>query len=164
MPDDIDGLVFYGFLPEGALIAQQWADMGRTEPIMGGDPLYQQVEFIDASDGAAEGAAITFIGPDIRLVPEAENYVEDYEAEYGPVSSYGPQGFEAARVILAAIETLDVVDRDSLRQAVRATSDFNGILGTSITFDERGDIEGGFIYVYRVVDGVFEQDQMIETR
>lgn len=164
IPADIDALVFYGFLPEGALIAQQWSELGHSQPILGGDPLYEQEGFIDASQGAAEGAPVTFVGPDIRLVPAAADFVADYEARYGPVQSYGPQAYEATNIILSAIQSSGSTDREVIRETVRQTSGYQGILGIPITFDNKGDIEGGAIYVFRVVNGAFVQDAMITTR
>jgi branched-chain amino acid transport system substrate-binding protein len=164
IPKDIDGLVFYGFAPEGALIAKQWQELGNKQPIMGGDPLFEPEDFIKASGGAAEGAAVTFVGPDIRSVPEAASYIQAFESKHGSVSSYGPQAYEAANVILTAIQGVGKADRSAVRDAVRQTKDYKGILGIPISFDSKGDIAGGTIYVFRVKDGKFAQDQQIKTR
>jgi branched-chain amino acid transport system substrate-binding protein len=164
IPQDIDGLVFYGFLPEGALIARQWRELGNQQPIMGGDPLFEPEDFLKASGGAAEGGVVTFVGPDIRSVPEAAGYLKAFEGKYGSVASYGPQAYEAANVILTAIQKVGKADRAAIRDAVRQTRDYKGILGVPISFDAKGDIAGGTIFVFLVKDGKFVQDRPIRTR
>jgi branched-chain amino acid transport system substrate-binding protein len=164
IPKDSDGIALYTFAPEGALIAKQLQELGYKQPIMGGDPLYEPEDFVKASDGAAENAAVTFVGPDIRSVPDAANYVKTFEGKYGAVSSYGPQAYEAANVILTAVQKVGSADRVAIRDAVRQTKDFKGILGIPITFDPKGDVSGGTIFVFRVKDGKFTQDKTITTR
>jgi branched-chain amino acid transport system substrate-binding protein len=56
----------------------------------------------------------------------------------GEPEPYAVYGYEAAKVALAAIERAGVKDRDAIRQAVFATTDYAGILGTW-SFDQYGD-------------------------
>jgi branched-chain amino acid transport system substrate-binding protein len=164
MPRDVDAVYFGGFAPEGALVAKQMRELGYQQPIMGGDGLYEPEDFVQASGGGAEGAVVSFVGPDIRTVPEAADYVKSFEAKHGPVSSYGPQAYEAANVILTAIQQVGKADRAAIVDAVRQTKDYQGILGIPITFNEKGDVAGGQIFIFRVKDGQFVQDRMIKTR
>ncbi|MBA2450278.1 MAG: ABC transporter substrate-binding protein, partial [Chloroflexi bacterium] len=82
----------------------------------------------------------------------------------GPVSSYGPQAYEAANIILTGVQKAGTADRAAIVDAVRQTKDFKGILGIPITFDEKGDVAGGQIFIFRVKDGKFVQDRLIKTR
>jgi len=164
MPRDMDALSFGGFAPEGALIAKQMRELGYQQPIMGGDGIYEPEDFVQASGGGAEGAVVSFVGPDIRSVPEAADYVKAFEAKHGPVSSYGPQAYEAANIILTGVQKAGKADRAAIVDAVRQTKDYTGILGIPITFDEKGDVAGGQIFIFRVKDGKFVQDRLIKTR
>jgi len=107
---------------------------------------------------------ISFVGPDIHATPDAANYVQAFESKYGAVSSYGPQAYEAANIILTAIQKVGKADRAAIRDAIRQTKDYKGILGIPITFDEKGDVAGGQIFIFRVKDGKFVQDRLIKTR
>jgi branched-chain amino acid transport system substrate-binding protein len=164
IPRDIDAVYFGGFAPEGALMAKQMRELGYPQPIMGGDPLYEPEDFVRASGGAAEGGVISFIGADIHSVPEAAYYLKSFEARYGPVASYGPQAYEAANIILTALQKVGKPDRAAIRDAVRQTRDYKGVLGIPITFDQKGDVAGGQIFIFRVKDGTFVQDRLIKTR
>jgi branched-chain amino acid transport system substrate-binding protein len=164
IPKDVDAIAFFGFAPEGALIAKQMRELGYKQPLLGIDPLYEPEDFVKASGGSAEGAAVSFVGPDIRSTPAAEGYVKAFEAKWGPVSSYGPQAYEAANIILTGIQNAGSQDRVAVRDAVRQTKDYKGILGIPISFDAKGDIAGGTIFIFRVKDDKFVQDKMISTR
>ena len=164
MPKDIDAVAFYGFAPEGALVAKQMRELGYNQPIMGGDGLYEPEDFVKASGGAAESAVVSFVGPDIHATPDAANFVKAFESKYGAVSSYGPQAYEAANIILTAIQKVGKADRAAIRDAIRQTKDYKGILGIPITFDAKGDVAGGTIFVFRVREGKFVQDKVIKTR
>jgi branched-chain amino acid transport system substrate-binding protein len=164
MPRDIDAVYFGGFAPEGALMAKQMRELGYQQPLMGGDPLYEPEDFVRASGGAAESGVVSFIGADIHSVPAAADYVQSFEARYGPVSSYGPQAYEAANLILTALQKVGKPERAAVRDAVRQTRDYQGVLGIPITFDDKGDVAGGQIFVFRVKDGKLVQDRLIKTR
>ena len=75
-------------------------------------------------------------------MPSATAFSEAFEAEYGPVSSYGPLAYEATNIILSSIEKVGQLDRAAIRDAVRATESYTGILGFPITFDDKGDVLG----------------------
>jgi len=146
------------------LIAKQLRELGYKQPLVGADGIYEPEDFIKAAGGAAEGSIVTFVGPDIRSVPEAANYVKTFDAKYGAVSSYGPQAYEGANIILTAINKVGKADRAAIRDAIRATKDYKGILGIPITFDDKGDPQGGTIFVFKVVGDKFVQDTVIKTR
>jgi branched-chain amino acid transport system substrate-binding protein len=75
----------------------------------------------------------------------------------GPVSSYGPLAYEATNIILSSIEKVGQLDRAAVRDAVRATENYTGILGFPITFDDKGDVLGAQVYIYQVQGPGFEQ-------
>ena len=49
------------------------------------------------------------------------------------------------------------MDRAAVRDAVRATENYTGILGFPITFDDKGDVQGAQVYIYQVQGMGFEQ-------
>jgi branched-chain amino acid transport system substrate-binding protein len=69
----------------------------------------------------------------------AKEFADNYKAAYGAdPEAYAIYGYEAAKVALAAIAAAGVKDRTKIRDAVFATKDFKGILGTW-GFDANGD-------------------------
>jgi len=157
IPKDVDVIVPVIWAPDAALIAKQLPDVGLTKvKMIGPDGQFEPVDYIEASGGAAEGNYVTFFVPDMKKVPAAVEFVKAYEAKYGSLSSYGPLAYEAANIILTAVQKVGKPDRAAVRDAVRATKDYKGILGQSITFDDKGDVAGVSVYVYQVKGKEFE--------
>jgi branched-chain amino acid transport system substrate-binding protein len=64
-----------------------------------------------------------------------ESYKAKYNAEPEPYAAYA---YESAKVAIGAINKVCKNDRGAIREAVMATKDFNGVLGTW-SFDPNGD-------------------------
>lgn len=164
VPKDIDLINASLWAPEAALIAKQLPDVGLDVRMIGGDSQFEPKDYIEASGGAAEGNYVTFLAPDMRKVPAAAKFVKAFEAKYGPLSSYGPLAYEAANIILEAIKKVGKADRAAIRDAVRATQNYRGVLGVPISFDHKGDVAGGLIFVYQVKGRRFEQIKTIVVK
>ncbi len=164
VPKDVSVIYASLWAPDAALLAKQLPDVGLNVRMIGPDGQYEPVDYIQASGGAAEGNYVTFLAPDLKKVPTAAAFVKAFEAKYGPVSSYGPLAYEAANIILQAIQKAGKADRTAVRDAVRATKNYQGILGVPISFDEKGDVAGGVIFVYQVKGTGFEQVKTIVVK
>ena len=156
LPKDIDLIYASLWAPDAALLVKQLPDVGLETPVIGPDGQYEPVDYIEASAGAAEGNYVSFLVPDLKKVPTATAFAEAFEAEYGPLSSYGPLAYEATNLTLSAIEQAGELDRAAIRDAVRATENYTGILGFPITFDDKGDVVGANVYIYQVQGTGFE--------
>jgi branched-chain amino acid transport system substrate-binding protein len=164
MPKDVNGIYASLWSPEAALIAKQLPDVGLNVRMIGPDGQFEPVDYIQASGGAVEGNYVTFLAPDMKKVPAAAEFVKAFEAKYGPLSSYGPLAYEAANIILEAIKKVGKADRAAVRDAVRATKNYKGVLGVPISFDDKGDVAGGVIFVYQVKGTSFEQIKTIVVK
>lgn len=162
IPKDIDAIYAGIWAPDAALIAKQLADVGLDVRMMGPDGQYEPVDYIQASGGAAEGNYVSFLVPDVRKIPTAETFVQAYEKKFGSISSYGPLAYEAANILLASIQKVGKADRAAIRDAVRATKGYSGILGQPITFDAKGDVDAQNIYIYQVKGPDFFQLQAVK--
>ncbi len=142
-------LVYYGGITQNNA-GQLWRDLRDAMPdvkLMGPDGIYES-EFIQAAAEAAEGSYITFGGvPPDKLTGAGADFVKKYTEKYpnNPAEGYTAYGYEAAKVVLAAIERAaakNPADVLALRAAVldevKATKDFSGALGTW-SFDADGD-------------------------
>jgi branched-chain amino acid transport system substrate-binding protein len=145
-------------------MAKQLPDVGLKAKMIGPDGQFEPVDYIQASGGAAEGNYVSFLVPDLKKIPRAAAFTKAFEAKYGPVSSYGPLAYEAANIILEATKKVGKADRAAIRDAVRATKGHEGILGVPISFDQKGDVEGGVIYFYQVKGTGFEQIKSIVVK
>jgi branched-chain amino acid transport system substrate-binding protein len=157
IPKDVDAIYASIWAPDAALIVKQLPDVGLAVPMMGPDGQFEPVDYIQASGGGAEGNYVSFLVPDVKKVPAAQAFTKAFEAKYGPVSSYGPLAYEAANILLTAIQKVGKPDREAIRDAVRATKGYQGALGVSVTFNAKGDVDTQNIYIYQVKGSEFIQ-------
>ncbi len=146
-------IYFGGMAAEGSLIARQMKRVGlRKTKFMSDDGCYTPKDFIEAGGKATNGAYVTYAKePD-------PNWVKKFEAKYGPRQTFSPQGYDAAQILLAAVEKVAKkqgdgslkIGKKALRDAVSATR-LNGITG-KISFDKFGDRTGSVVVVYKVVE------------
>jgi len=155
MAKDVDVIYASLWAPDAALMAKQLPDVGHKAKMIGPDGQYEPVDYVQASAGGAEGNYVTFFVPDMKKIPAAANFVKNFEAKHGPISSYGPIAYEGANILIEAIKTAGKADRAAIRDAVRA-SKHNGILGMTITFDDKGDVATPSLSVYQVKGQGFE--------
>jgi branched-chain amino acid transport system substrate-binding protein len=164
IPKDVNVIYASLWAPDAALMAKQLPDVGLDVKMIGPDGQYEPIDYVEASGGAAEGNYVSFLVPDLSKIPAAADFVKSFEAAYGQPSSYGPLAYEAANIILSAIEKTGGTDRAAIRDAIRGTKDYQGILGIPISFDAKGDVEGGVIYFYQVSGMGFEQIKSITVK
>jgi branched-chain amino acid transport system substrate-binding protein len=146
--------------PDQAIGVRQAKELGIKATFFGTEGARDKKDFIEASEGAAEGAYVYHFGPDIYSIPEAANYVKKYESTYGALSGFGPPAYEAMDILLTAIDKAAKdgdISRKEVTKYVSQTKDYRGILGFPITFDKKGDLKGGATYFFRVVGKDFKQ-------
>jgi len=146
--------------PDQAIGVKQAKELGIDAVFMGSEGGRDKKDFIEASEGAAQGAYVYHFSPDIFAIEEAEEYVKNYEATYGSLSGFGPPSYEAMNILLSAIDMAAEdgdISRSEVISKLAAIKDYKGILGFPISFDEKGDLRGGATYFFRVNGTEFEQ-------
>lgn len=135
-------LVYFGGITQQNA-GKLWQDLrevlGDEVKLMGPDGIFEQA-FLDAAGDAAEGTYVTFGGvPPDKLQDEGAIWYQKYKEKFGSEPEpYAVYGYEAAKVALDAIRRAGVKDRAAIRDAVFATKEFKGALGTW-SFDQYGD-------------------------
>jgi branched-chain amino acid transport system substrate-binding protein len=146
--------------PDQAIGARQTKELGINTIFFGTEGARDKKDFIEATEGAAEGAYVYHFAPDIYVIPEANNYVKKFESTYGTLSGFGPPSYEAMNVLLTAIDQA-AKDGDITRKEVVAKlhqiNNYKGILGFPVTFDKKGDLKGGATYFFQVAGKDFKQ-------
>ncbi len=149
-------LVFYGGVyPELALLIKQADKVGFKTRWMGGDGIFDPTLMKLTGPKLAEGIYSTMLGVDPHALPSAQDFVSRYEARYGEIGSFSAYGYDSAAVIIEAIRRAGKADREAVLKEVRATRDFQGVLG-AVNFDERGDAIGKSVGLFRVENGKFK--------
>jgi branched-chain amino acid transport system substrate-binding protein len=153
-------LFFPLFQPEGNhVLLQSRKTVGFENIILMSDGALIESSFIDAVK--EEGKGMYFVGPSRPLGSDVDALARDYEAKFNisPAASYYLNAFDAAGLLLEAIEKVAVqepdgalhIGRQALRNVLYATRGFKGITG-SLTCDEFGDCAVPVFNILRLDD------------
>jgi branched-chain amino acid transport system substrate-binding protein len=153
------------FHPEGTLIAQQASDFPGLEDTQLGSADGMLGSPLVTEQGGAAVEGMIFSGPAC-----AGDFYEDtflpayfeFSNTDAPISVFHCHAYDAANMIFAAIEEVGLVDdagtlfipRRALRDALYATSGFEGLTGT-LTCNEVGDCADPAIRVSTIQDGAY---------
>lgn len=151
-PMDADLIYFGGIYPEGALLVRQARSLGLDATFMGGDGLATPIFIELSTPEIAEGTYATMVGGDMKKVPEAQDFVKEYEAKFGPLGQWAAYGYDAANILIQAIQKAEAKDRQKILKAMRFIPYFRGITG-DVVFDEKGDNRNQFIGVFKFQGG-----------
>jgi branched-chain amino acid transport system substrate-binding protein len=121
---------------------------------MGPDGLIN-VAFVEGAGEAAEGALITFGGrPASALEGPGATWAQMMQESVGrEPDAYAAYSFEAAVVVLQAIDKVGEKDRAAILQAISETSGFRGLINTW-GFTETGDKDNPTLSISEVQGGV----------
>jgi branched-chain amino acid transport system substrate-binding protein len=140
-------IYFGGYDADAAVIVSQMAGAGLVGvKFFGCDGTYG-VNFIDLAGAASEGAYSTYIPipPSSAFDQFRADYQTSFGDEQGKLSPFSPHGYDAMAILINAVEQVAVksgdnliVPRKALAEAVRATANYHGLLGT-LSCDSTGE-------------------------
>jgi len=139
-----------GYYMEVGLLARQARTLGLNTPLVGGDgwdsPRLSQIGG-EALAGGFFSTHFSAEDPD----PQVQRFVADYRRLFGSApDSFSATAYDAARIMLAAIERAPTLERAALRDSLAATRDFPGVTGP-VTFNaERNAVKP--VVVVRIGD------------
>ena len=155
-----DGLFFPLFVAEGSAFAQQ---ARAYDGLQGATLVTGAAMLVSEFLGMPHSEGIYFAGPEsshgasvnVATGRDAATVLAEFEATYGaPTSPYWAFAYDAATLLLSAIETASVaengklaIERAALRAALTATQEFQGITGV-LSCDAFGDCGTGRINIY----------------
>jgi branched-chain amino acid transport system substrate-binding protein len=167
-----DAIYFAGITDNNAgqiVIDKVGAGMSNEDVMFMGSEGILEEAFIEAAGGAAEGSYLTFSGlPASELPGTGQEFVQRYQERFpdSEIDALTAYGYEAANVLLDAIERAYNADGDVTREGVLrevfATQNYNGVLGTW-SFDENGDTTLTELSGQRVLSGEFELNRIIDV-
>ena len=148
-------LIFFGGLyNEGGLLVKQAKDKGITAPLMGGDAL-DSSGMVDIAGAGVEGTLYSSVAGDITKTDSGKEWADKYEQEFKKKpEGYSVYAYDSMSVMLEAIKK-SIEDnggklpaREKVRDAVRATKDFEGV-ATKVSFDDKGDNAYAKVFIYK---------------
>jgi len=131
-----DAIFLPGYYNDVGNIALQARSLGIEEPFLGGDG-WDHPEVVRLGRQAVNGCYYSSHFSSEDQNPTVRKFVEDYYARFKEKPScLGALGYDAARLVLAAIERAADLAPDSIRDELEKTKDFPGVTG-KITLDEQ---------------------------
>ena len=159
-------MIYYPvFIPLGSLITNTARDLADLDGVVlsGADGM-QSPSFLENTVGTSEGMYLS--GPDLSFENTfyQDEFLPAYQEKYGtePTAPFHAHAYDATNLVLDAVEEVAqqgsdgtlLIGRQALRDALYATSGYEGITGT-LTCDEVGDCADARISVSEVQGGEF---------
>ena len=154
-----DVIMFGGMDAQMGPMMKQMKALGIKAKAIGGDGA-QSGEFLKLAGDAAEGVVATQAGLPKEKMPQGQAFYDKYKAKYGiDVQAYAPYTYDAANILIAAMQKADSTDPAKIIDTIRAGT-FTGIAG-SYTYDEKGDVKDGAVTLFVVKGGKWETAQVV---
>jgi branched-chain amino acid transport system substrate-binding protein len=125
------------------IIVKQLMELQWDKPIMGHELFVGELAiYEDYKDFLVENTVVasTFAAPESEAL---STFMEEYKAVHGDVptySNYTATTLDAMDILVKVLSSVeDVTDTESIRDALYATQDYEGVFG-NISFDENGDV------------------------
>lgn len=152
-------LIFYGGMDSQAgPMMKQIKNLGLTSLFLAGDGV-QTTQFMVLAGAEGEGAYASSPGLPLDQMAGGKEFREKFKQIYREdIQLYAPYAYDATFVMINAMMRANSTDPAIYLPFLRNT-DFPGVTGR-IRFDERGDLRGGSISLYQVVQGKW---QYVET-
>ena len=123
-----------GYYLEAGLLARQGREQGIEIPFVGGDG-WDSPRLYEIGGQALAGDFFTAHFSSEDPDPQVQRFVADYRRLFGAApDSFAATAYDAARILLAAIERAPTLERAAIRDALASTRDFPGVTG-SVTFN-----------------------------
>jgi len=148
-----DALYIAGYYTEAAKIAQQAKDQGLNVQLLGADGFFSP-KLIELGGDSVEGSVFTagFFPDDPS--ENVQNFVKAYVDKFGSEPDmFAAQAYDAACILLTALEKTNGAGGEALLNAMKETKDFPGITGNT-SFTDVGDCVKD-ILILQVKDGKF---------
>ena len=147
-------LVWGGMYNGGGPLCVQMRQAGLTIPFVSDDGCQDQA-FVNMVGGNAENVFVSF-GKDYNSTPAAQAFIQKYKDTYHrDVGSYSVYGYDAAQVLLTAIDKAQSTDADKVA-AVLKGQPFDTIQG-QIEFDSKGDLKVADYVIWTVKDNKLQE-------
>jgi branched-chain amino acid transport system substrate-binding protein len=147
-------LFWGGMYKGGGPLCVQMRQAGLDIPFISDDGCQDQ-KFVNTVGGDAKDVYVSF-GKDYTDTPAAQAFIQKYKDTYHQdVGSYSIYGYDAAQVLLTAIDKAQSTDADKV-SAVLKGQPFDTIQG-KIEFDSKGDLKVADYVIWTIKDGKLQE-------
>ena len=147
-------LVWGGMYKGGGPLCVQMREAGLNVPFVSDDGCQDQ-KFVDTVGKNAPNVFVSF-GKDYSSTPAAQAFSKAYKDKYNSdVGSYSIYGYDAAQVLLTAIQKAGTTDAEKVAAVIKGQP-FDTIQG-QIEFDSKGDLKVADYVIWTVKDGKLQE-------
>lgn len=134
-----DAVLCSALYNEGGVILAQARKMGLSVPFVGGNG-FNSPKVIEIAKEAAEGLIVATPWFGEKNDPKVKAFSAKYEKAYGKKpDQFAAQAYDAFYIMTDALKAAGTADRAKLRDALAATRNFQGVVGT-FSFDAERDV------------------------
>lgn len=149
---NVDAVLYGGYYAQAGPFAKQLKDGGVTAKFVSGDGSLDPA-FVKGAGAAANGSYLSCTCALINAgsTGTAATFYTDYKAAFSAdPGTYSPEGFDSATIFINGVKDGKVTRADLL--PVVSAASFTGV-SKQIAFESNGNIKGGTVLMYKVVDG-----------
>jgi len=135
-------------------MAKQMKQLGIKSTFLAGDGVCSP-EFIKLAGDAAGILHCSQAGEAVEKLAKGADFIANYKKRFNTdVQLYSPYSYDAVYIFADAIKRAGKADRAAVTTAVAQTN-LPGLTG-QLQFDDKGDIKGGAISIFKVNNGKLE--------
>ncbi len=149
-----DVVFLAGYETEGMVLLPELRDAGVAAKFICSDGCFNST-FVDEAAPASEGAFVSAISPDPKIVADKTWWADYQKVESRNPDTYSVPGYAAMAVLAEGVKKANTFDSIKVADAIRAL-DLTTLVG-HVTYDANGDLKDQRVYVFTVKDGAFVQ-------
>lgn len=149
-----DAIFYGGADAQSGLLVQQKNRLGISAPLVSGE-MTRSDTFLKLAGPDAEGTIASLAGVPLEKMPGGTDFEARFKAKYGEMEIYSPYGYDATRVMIAAMQKADSTDPKKYLPVLQSIA-YAGVTTPNWAYDEQGNLKDGGITVYKVVKGKWE--------
>jgi branched-chain amino acid transport system substrate-binding protein len=152
---DYDAVFVAHEVTDGAIFIADAVKAGISGPFLAGDAM-DTPQLCEVAGKAAEGTVVGSIFNPEDSRPETKDFIDKFSKVYNtPPTSYAAQGYDAVRLLAAAIEESGSTDPKAIAAKLRTFKEKPGAAG-SHTFTDNGDDVGNLVVKKVIRHGEFQ--------
>jgi branched-chain amino acid transport system substrate-binding protein len=150
-----DAIFYAGYEIEAPYLRYELVQAGLDMPMLASDGAFLAAT-IDEAAGTAEGMYVSAFAPSPRQAADPR-WIEAYQVvEYRDPDTYSVNGYVAMQVLAQGIRKAGSLNAGQIASALRNHSGLTTLID-SLRYQPNGDLVDPQIWIYRVVEGEFQQ-------
>lgn len=140
-----DAIFIPGYYTEVGLIARQARARGLKQPLLGGDG-WDSSKLYEIGKDAVNGSYFSNHYTTESDDPAVKKFIADFKAAYNEEpDGLAAMGYDAAKVLVDALNRASALTTTELRNALASTSDYPGVTGKITINDKRNAVKSAVV-------------------